>query len=86
MPMLLIEGSFRIIGSQPDGDSMRFYPNDPTEWDRVEGPHRVRRNAGGGAQLRFDGIDTLETHYPSKLGPLHQPLTFGHAAVENLLR
>jgi hypothetical protein len=93
MPMLVISGSFQIEQTQPNGDSMRFYPNDPKLWDEVEGENRVQPNRRGGAQLRFDGIDALETHYPIPGGPLppfgnvvHQPLPLGHRASEWLLR
>jgi hypothetical protein len=36
MAMFLIAGSFRITGAQPDGDSIRFTPNDPGKWLRRE--------------------------------------------------
>ena len=29
MPMLVIAGEYRIVGAAPDGDSVRFYPDDP---------------------------------------------------------
>ena len=35
MAMFLIAGSFRITGDQPDGDSIRFTPDDPTQWDLI---------------------------------------------------
>jgi hypothetical protein len=41
MPMLVIEGSYRVVGAAPDGDSVRFYPNDPAEWDLVLQPDFV---------------------------------------------
>ena len=63
MAMFLIAGRFRITGAQPDGDSIRFAPNDPAQWDLITGPNKVKRNASGAAQLRMDAIDTLETHY-----------------------
>ncbi|MEV0077409.1 hypothetical protein AB0H58_13460 [Nocardia neocaledoniensis] len=86
MPFLLISGVFVAEGAQPDGDSVRFRPDDPTEWDRVPGPHRVKRNAAGAAQLRLDGIDTLETHYTPRHGTrTHQPLPLAHAAAAELL-
>jgi len=56
MAMFLIAGSFRITGAQPDGDSIRFTPNDPAKWDLITGPNRVKRNASGSAQLRLDAI------------------------------
>lgn len=87
MPMLCLAGTFRILDTEPDGDSIRFYPDDPTHWARVPGIHQVRTNAGGGAQLRLDAIDALETHYAPRGGtPLHQPLEFAHKASDELLR
>ncbi|MEU6144559.1 thermonuclease family protein [Streptomyces sp. NPDC047081] len=85
MSMLLIEGVYRIVGASPDGDSVRFYPADPSQWDLLRG-RRVRRNQAGGAQLRLDGIDTLETHYRPPHGPeLHQPAPYAAKAAEELL-
>jgi endonuclease YncB( thermonuclease family) len=83
--MLMIEGTYQVIGARPDGDSVRFYANQRDHWDRVEGPYRVRLNASGGAQLRLDGIDSLETHYSTEDGETHQPLEQGHAAAQELL-
>jgi hypothetical protein len=60
----VLAGEFRIIGAQPDGDSIRFYPDDPSQWDDVGGPYPVQLNASGGAQLRLDAVDALETHTP----------------------
>ncbi len=83
MAMFLIAGSFRVTGAQPDGDSIRFTPDDLAEWDLITGPNKVKRNASGAAQLRLDAIDALETHYG---GPrTHQPLDLGHAAAAELL-
>jgi len=79
MPMLLIAGTFRVHGAAPDGDSVRFYPTDPAEWDLLEGQHKVRRNSAGGAQLRLDGIDALETHYTAGRAHVHQPWEYGSA-------
>jgi hypothetical protein len=83
--MLLITGAFRILGAAPDGDSVRFYPTDPGQWDLVEGQHKVRRNTSGGAQLRLDGIDALETHYGAAGGNTHQPLELGRATAANVV-
>jgi hypothetical protein len=86
MPMLVIEGRYKIIGAGPDGDSVRFYPTDPDQWRLVEGRHRVRTNLSGGAQLRLDGIDALETHYSVPHGPMfHQPPQFANGAASSLL-
>ena len=86
MPMLCIAGTFNVLTTEPDGDSVRFVPTDPAEWDKVPGIHRVRPNAHGGAQLRLDGIDALETHYAPPGGhTLHQPLGLAHHAAADLL-
>jgi hypothetical protein len=85
MGVLVIEGEYRILGAAPNGDSVRFYPNDPSDWDRVGGPHAVRPNSRGGAQLRLDGVDALETHFSAERLLLHQPLEFGHLAARSLL-
>jgi endonuclease YncB( thermonuclease family) len=81
--MFLIAGSFRITGAQPDGDSIRFTPDDPAKWDLITGPNRVKRNGSGSAQLRLDAIDALETHYGNPR--THQPLSLAHAAATELL-
>jgi hypothetical protein len=87
MPMLCLAGTFRIVGTEPDGDSIRFYPDDVSQWSLVGGPHRVRTNASGGAQLRLDAIDALETHYAPQGGTrVHQPPVLAHQAAAELLR
>ena len=84
--MLCLAGAFHVLGSEPDGDSIRFRPNDPGDWAKVPGPTAVRRNASGAAQLRLDGVDALETHYTPPAGrTVHQPLALGHAAAAELL-
>jgi endonuclease YncB( thermonuclease family) len=84
MPYLLIEGTFRILGAAPDGDSVRFYPNNVKRWQDLSTltrDHRVQPNSKGGVQLRLDGIDALETHYQA----FAQPLELAHAAAAKLL-
>src|SRR5690349_21421314 len=85
MAMLVIEGTYRIVGARPDGDSVRFYPTDPDDWDKVGPGHKVQRNKSGGAQLRLDGIDALETHFMTKSGETHQPPRFANAAASELV-
>jgi endonuclease YncB( thermonuclease family) len=86
MPFLVIKGVFRAKGAQPDGDSVRFRPDSLADWDLVTGERRVKRNASGAAQLRLDGIDSLETHYTPRHGTrVHQPLELAHAAADELL-
>jgi hypothetical protein len=87
MPMLCLAGAFSVTGTEPDGDSLRFRPDDPDDWTQVPGAHKVRTNAAGAAQLRIDAIDALETHYTPTGGHLlHQPLDLAHAAAAELLK
>ncbi|SES75302.1 thermonuclease family protein [Geodermatophilus poikilotrophus] len=67
MPLTLLRGQFRIVGTSPDGDSIRFYPADPGIWARAR--IEVRANAHGGVQLRLDAVDALETHYTPRSSP-----------------
>lgn len=85
MPLTVIEGSYQIIGAAPDGDSIKFYPKHAADWQLIKRPHAVRANKSGGAQLRLDGVDALETHYAPPgggvIGTAHQPLELAHAAA-----
>jgi endonuclease YncB( thermonuclease family) len=85
MPLYAIPGTYRIVGASPDGDSVRFYPDDPGAFAAAH--LNVRTNAAGGAQLRLDAIDALETHYtpPSAPAPWHQAAGLGQGAASALL-
>ncbi len=85
MPMTLIKGSYRILGASPDGDSIRFYPDDPGALSAAG--IAVKANAAGGVQLRLDAIDALETHYtpPHSPMPWRQPAALGDGAAAALL-
>ncbi|QIN79220.1 nuclease [Rubrobacter marinus] len=80
MPFSVIEGTFHVVGYSPDGDSVRFRARDEADWRKLSGPPVVL-NAREHAQLRFEAIDTLETHYLNS----HQPLALATAALEFLL-
>lgn len=86
MPMTLIKGTFQLVGASPDGDSVRFYPEDPQATKKAG--LKVRLNSRGGMQLRLDAIDALETHYQARGtgGMWHQPAEFADAAAANLLK
>lgn len=85
MPMLLIKGSYHLIGGRSDGDTVHFQPDKKEEWNLVPGPHKVERNGSGKAKLRLDAIDTLETHYSRDGNPeVHQPWLHGRAARDAL--
>ena len=63
MPFTLIKGSFVPEAGRPDGDSMRFRPDNPDPIFRLRRrgrPPRVNAN-NGTIQLRFEGIDTMES-------------------------
>lgn len=88
MPMTVIGGKFRVIQTAPDGDSIRFYANNPELWKKIS--KSIRTNATGGVQLRLDSIDALETHFSPKGGSLggvqHQPLKYAREASNELLK
>lgn len=83
MPFILIKGTFHIVGYQPDGDSIRFRADNPELWKWFS-KQRVELNEKQHAQLRIEGIDTLETHYEGR-ARLRQPLTYARAATNFLL-
>lgn len=84
VPLTLIRGSYRVVGASPDGDSVRFTPDNPQAWTSAGIAARV--NATGGAQLRLDAIDALETHYTPRGGTRwHQNPALAGAAADRLL-
>ena len=89
MPYRLIEGevrlfyrSTRLVGSRPDGDSAWFRPDNPNLLRNI-GQRDGELNQGGFAQLRFEGIDALELHFP---GSAHQSQNEAIAARDFLLQ
>ncbi|RKT04359.1 hypothetical protein BX286_2308 [Streptomyces sp. 3211.6] len=88
MPMLLIRGTFRAKGFEPDGDTVNFTPDDVADWKLVPGSRPVVPRAFGNAPIRLEGIDALETHYgldDSPSGVQHQPRSLAHQAADALL-
>ena len=86
MPFLLIEGTFRALGAQPDGDSVRFTPTDVTDWDAVAGP--TRSNATPPAPLGYASTESTASrriYTPAHGTRTHQPLTLARAAADELL-
>ena len=86
MSLYLIKGQYRIVHSEPDGDSVHFVADDAAAFTSLH--LAVHLGGGGAAQLRLDAIDALETHYtPATHGgrTLHQPLELAHAAGARLL-
>jgi len=83
--MTIIKGHYRITGASPDGDSVRFYPDDPDVW--AYAGIAVKANSAGGVQLRLEAIDALETHYTPPHAPTQwrQPTELGEGASAALL-
>ena len=78
---LHVSGTFVLVGKQPDGDSVRFVPDDPHALDDIYRAHLLRPSrVDGSLQLRLDGIDAPETHYGSHAQPL------GDAARDHFLK
>jgi endonuclease YncB( thermonuclease family) len=80
MPFTLVKGVIRVVGLSPDGDSIRFVPDDPTLIRDLPGgpPEHVPKSS---YQLRLEAIDSLETHYAGR----HQPTRWANAATDRLL-
>lgn len=86
MSLRLIKGQYRILHSQPDGDSVHFFPDDTEAFAKLG--MKAHLSPAGSVQLRLDAIDALETHYtPRAHGGFtqHQPLALAHAPADRLL-
>jgi hypothetical protein len=85
VPVYSIPGVYKVVGASPDGDSVRFYADDPTVFERAG--LAARLNAHGGAQLRLDAVDALETHYtpPRSKHTWRQPQALARGAGDELL-
>ncbi|MEM6398346.1 MAG: hypothetical protein AAF741_18485 [Bacteroidota bacterium] len=76
MDYYLIKGKFRVTKYAPDGDSIMFQANNSKHWSKVVSQYsdlfaEKLEAKNGVVQLRFQGIDALETHYSA--GPLPPP-------------
>jgi endonuclease YncB( thermonuclease family) len=80
----LIKGTFHAKGYSPDGDSIRFRAENEENW-KLLGPRRLTINSKKDVQLRLEGIDTLETHFSTPGGEVHQPRSLANAATDFLL-
>jgi hypothetical protein len=90
MPYTLVKGEFHIHypdmprnGPEPDGDTLKFKPDDP-QIVRGQLPNggAADFNGRGMVNLRFEGIDALETHFSE----MHQDMTWANAARDRMLR
>ncbi|NTU92847.1 MAG: hypothetical protein HGB29_01360 [Chlorobiaceae bacterium] len=80
MAYRIIKGTFHVRGYSPDGDSVRFRAFDENTWNFLTWNNRKEQQKEF-KQLRFEGIDAVETHYEES----HQPRSFGLAAMEVML-
>jgi endonuclease YncB( thermonuclease family) len=81
----VIPGAFRVsgvdkngrtYGFEPDGDSIRFLPDDRKLIEALpQLGSKVEFNAIGAVQLRLEGVDALELHFAAggPVGEIHQP-------------
>lgn len=62
MPFTIIKGTFIPESGVPDGDTVRFMPDDPAPLYRLPNQGRSPRVSGnsGTISLRYEGIDALE--------------------------
>jgi Staphylococcal nuclease homologue len=67
---LVIKGSFVIIDKSPDGDSVRFRPDNSALFKQLKRSYRIEASKDGTVQLRFEAIDAPELHYQGKEQPL----------------
>jgi endonuclease YncB( thermonuclease family) len=65
-----IKGAFKIIGKEPDGDSVRFIPDNAQFVRELKNSSRVRFSSDGSVQLRFEAIDAPELHFGQEAQPL----------------
>jgi endonuclease YncB( thermonuclease family) len=85
MSYTLIRGTFRAVGFSPDGDSVRFAPDDVDLVNNLPGAKKALA-PGNSIQLRLECIDALETHFTSGSKDLsHQPNGPAKAARAHLL-
>lgn len=76
----VIKGCFTITSYEPDGDSVRFIADNPDMYQNLHGSYRIKPSKkDGSVQLRFEAVDTPETHYGSAAQP------FGDKARDQLL-
>lgn len=83
MPFTLIKGEFKPDFGRPDGDSVRFVPDDPTPIFSLRRSGRGPKiNANNRSiQLRFEAIDTMES---SALTPFSSDATDSN--IERLMQ
>jgi endonuclease YncB( thermonuclease family) len=91
MSYKLIKGEFHIfypdlprMGPEPDGDTLKFLPDNPSLVEDLNRPGGIGPAFNGRRMinLRFEGIDALETHFDD----MHQNLQWARAARDAVLQ
>lgn len=67
--LLAVHGRVVVAGKEPDGDSVRFIPDNVDNLDRLRRSHRILPSSGS-VQLRFEAVDAPELHYGTAAQPL----------------
>lgn len=94
MPYTLIKGTFHIHypndplrGPEPDGDTLKFMPDNRRLIENLPRPNRPPGFTQTGiTTIRFEGIDTLETHFQVEGREFHQKMDLALAARDALLK
>lgn len=93
MSYTLIKGEFHIhypdnprSGPEPDGDTLKFLPDDRQLIESLPRANRPPRFTQAGiTTIRFEGIDALETHFDVEGREFHQKMDLALAARDALL-
>lgn len=82
MPFTLIKGKFEPTFGRPDGDSLRFVPDDPSPIFKLFRRGRAPKinSTNGSVQLRYEAIDTMES---SALEPFSSDATKSNLDLAN---
>ncbi len=71
---LVIQGTFVIVGKEPDADSVRFIADNPDFYQYLKRADRIKPSRGptgdGSVQLRFEAVDAPEVHYGKAAQPV----------------
>ncbi len=72
-PFQAIRGKVVLIGKAPDGDSVRFDPDDARRLRSLDGFEEGGVSEDGTVQLRLEGIDAPERSYQGEAQPRAEP-------------
>lgn len=67
---VFVAGEIVLVGKEPDGDSVRFRPDQPELLLEIYRSHLLRVAKDGTHQLRLEGIDAPETHFGAYAQPM----------------